>query len=90
MNKLPIPIEDWGVVESASNLGWRALEPGRRLVGNVSAHTELPCGLICTSPIVCVDEAAGMVETRNNVYRLGRCSGEYAIWLEREKPARAA
>jgi hypothetical protein len=89
MNKPPIRIEDWAVVESVSVLGWCALEPGRRLTGSVFGHETLPNGVIYTSPIVHVDEAEGLVETRNNRYRLGRCNAEYQRWLERES-ARAA
>jgi hypothetical protein len=90
MEKLPIAIENWGVVESASIVAWRALEPGHRLMGYVSTHSELPGGLICTSPIVRVDEAAGLVETRNNVYRLGRRHEEYDNWLQRQTTSKAA
>lgn len=90
MEKLPIPIEHWGVVESASIVAWRALEPGHRLMGYVSTHSNLPGGLICTSPIVRVDEAEGLVETRNNVYRLGRRNEDYDQWLQRQSSPKAA
>jgi hypothetical protein len=90
MNKAPISIENWAVVESVSMQGWSPLEPGRRLTGYVSGHTDLPAGFIYTSAIVNIDEAAGLVETRNNVYRLGRRSADYDVWLRRQQAARAA
>jgi hypothetical protein len=90
MNKPPIQIENWAVVESASVPTLRPLEPGHRLLGYVCAHAELSGGLICTSPIVHVDEAEGLVETRNNVYRLGRRNAEYEDWLQRQNTPRAA
>jgi len=88
--KPPIPIDDWAVVESASVPVWRALEPGHRLLGNVYSHADLPGGLICTSPIVQIDEAQGLVQTRNNVYRLGRRSQEYDNWVRAQETPRAA
>jgi hypothetical protein len=90
MEKPPIFLEDWGVVESASAPAWRALEPGRRLIGFVLGHDRLPNGLICTSPIVRIDETAGLVETRNTLYRLGRRNPEYEIWLQRQPAPKAA
>jgi hypothetical protein len=90
MDKLPIPIENWGVVENVSTPAWRALEPGRRLTGYVYSHGELPSGIIYTSAIVRIDVDSGLVETRNNLYRLGRPSAEYETWLLRQNPARAA
>jgi hypothetical protein len=90
MEKPPIRIDDWAVVESAGVPALRPLEPGYRLAGCVFDHGTLPNGLICTSPIVRVDEVAGIVETRNNVYRLGRRSQEYELWLQRQNTPRAA
>ncbi|HTV15604.1 MAG TPA: hypothetical protein VME68_12870 [Acidobacteriaceae bacterium] len=90
MEKQPIPIDDWAVVESASVPAWRALEPGHRLLGYVYTHSDLPGGLICTSPIVHVDEAQGLVETRNHVYRLGRRSEDYERWLRAQETPKAA
>jgi hypothetical protein len=90
MEKLPIRIENWAVVESVSMQGWSQMEPGRRLTGWVYAHAELPAGLIYTSEIVRVDEATGLVETRNNVYRLGERNPDYATWLQRQSTPRAA
>jgi hypothetical protein len=90
MNKSPILIDNWAVVESVSIQGWTALEPGRRLTGYVSAHSNLPAGFIYTSAIVSIDLDAGLVETRNNLYRLGRRSSEYNVWLERQNASRAA
>lgn len=90
MDKPPIPLENWGVVESASLPTWQALEPGHRLTGYVFGHGSLPNGLICTSPIVHIDHAAGLVATRNNVYRLGRRNPDYETWLHRQDAPRAA
>jgi hypothetical protein len=81
MNQLPIPIERWAVVDSVSTQRWSPLEPGHRLTGWVSAHGDLPVGVICTSAIVRIDDAEGLVETRNTLYRLGHCSPDYATWL---------
>ena len=89
MNKLLIPIESWAVVDNVSTLGWSPLEPGHRLTGWVSTHRDLPAGMIYTSAIIRIDEAEGLVETRNTLYRLGRCNPEYAAWL-RQSAARAA
>jgi hypothetical protein len=90
MEKSPIRIENWAVVESVSAQRWSLLEPDRRLTGYVSAHADLPAGLIYTSAIVRIDEAAGLVETRNNLYRLGRRNAEYETWLQRQTAPRAA
>jgi hypothetical protein len=90
MNKPPIPIENWAVVESVSTQGWSPLEPGRRLTGYVYAHADLPAGIIYTSAIVHIDEAEGLVETRNNLYRLGRRNPDYDTWLQRRAAPRAA
>jgi hypothetical protein len=90
MERPPIRIEDWAVVESVSAPAWRTLEPGFRLTGYVIGHGTLPNGLICSSPIVHIDHAAGMVVTRNNVYHLGRRSLDYERWLLRREASRAA
>jgi hypothetical protein len=90
MEKSPIPIENWSVVESVSMQGWSPLEPGRRLTGYVCTHADLPAGLIYTSAIIRIDEAAGLVETRNNLYRLGRRNPDYETWLQRQAALRAA
>jgi molybdopterin biosynthesis enzyme len=90
MEKSPVRIEDWAVVDSVSAAAWSALEPGRRLTGRVNTHAELPSGFIYTSVIVRVDEAEGLVETYNNIYQLGRRSSEYESWLQRQGTQRAA
>lgn len=90
MDKPPIPIENWAVVESVSMQGWSPLEPGHRLTGYVSTHTDLPAGFIYTSAIVRIDESKGLVETCNNLYRLGRRNSEYETWVRRQESARAA
>jgi len=89
MNKLAIPIESWAVVDSVSTQRWSPLEPGRRLMGWVSVHGDLPAGMICTSAILRIDEAEGLVETRNTLYRLGHSNPDYAAWL-RQSASRAA
>ncbi|HTW48441.1 MAG TPA: hypothetical protein VMD92_10850 [Acidobacteriaceae bacterium] len=90
MEKPPILIENWSVVESVSASEWCALEPGRRLTGYVYTHAELPRGLIYTSAIVRIDEASGLVETRNNLYQLGHRNDEYEHWLRAKDHPRAA
>ena len=89
MNKPTVPIENWAVVDSVSAQGWSLLKPGGRLTGWVSAHGDLPTGMICTSAIIQIDEAEGLVETRNTLYRLGRCNPDYVAWLH-QSATRAA
>jgi hypothetical protein len=90
MNKLTVPIENWAVVDSVSEQGWSPLEPGRRLTGWVSGHGDLPTGMIYTSAIIRIEEAEGLVETRNTLYRLGHCNPNYQAWLRQSTTTRAA
>lgn len=80
MEKLSAKIENWSVVDNLIFHGFRELEPGQRLTGYLMGHTDLPNGVIYTSVIQSVDQANGLVETGNTVYRLGKISEEYQSW----------
>jgi hypothetical protein len=93
MNKSDKPIvriENWSVVGSVVYYGYRSLEPGARLTGDVIGHTNLRNGTIYTSAILDIDLANGFVETHNSLYRLGEVSEDYARWLREQAKARAA
>ncbi|MGA8530614.1 MAG: hypothetical protein WB622_12930 [Acidobacteriaceae bacterium] len=90
MQKKIVRIENWAVVSSVIYDGFCELEPGRRLTGDVLAHTHLRNGLIYTSAILDVDRRRGFVETRNTIYELGRVNPEYEQWREAREKARAA
>ena len=82
-----VRIENWAVVGSVIFLGYRELEPGQRLTGDVMGRTNLRNGSIFTSAILSVDLERKRVETRNSVYELGTVSEDYARWMnERERP----
>jgi hypothetical protein len=85
-----VQIENWAVVGSVMFEGYRELEPGQRLVGDVFAHNNLRSGLIYTSAILSVDCASRLVETHNTVYRLGVVSEDYDSWASRQGQPRAA
>jgi hypothetical protein len=85
-----VQIENWAVVGSVMFEGYRELEPGQRLVGDVFAHNNLRSGLIYTSAILTVDLANRLVETRNTIYRLGAASEDYGNWASRQTQPRAA
>jgi hypothetical protein len=58
-------IDHWVVIEMATE---------SRLHGLVSGHPRqhaFPSGMVYTSPIVKLDEAAGVCETNNTIYTLG-------------------
>lgn len=95
MNKPDKPIvrvENWSVVGSVVYFGFRKLEPGARLTGDVIGHTNLRNGTIYTSAILSIDLANHLVETHNSIYRLGEVSEDYARWMDQdqEKPPVAA
>ena len=90
MQKKIVRIENWSVVSSVIYDGYCELEQGRRLTGDVLAHTQLRNGLIYTSAILNVDRRSGFVETRNTIYELGQINPEYQQWLEVREKARAA
>ncbi|HEX3661789.1 MAG TPA: hypothetical protein VHU89_10180 [Acidobacteriaceae bacterium] len=90
MQKKIVRIENWSVVSSVIYDGYCELEPGRRLTGDVLAHSHLRNGLIYTSAIQSVDRRGGFVETRNTVYELGQVNPEYEQWLQAREKARAA
>jgi hypothetical protein len=83
MDKPIVDISNWAVVEGVAHCAYGELAPGRRLTGYVLGHDDLPNGLIFTSLVVKVDHDAGLVQTMNHVYRLGRISDDYAHWLQR-------
>jgi hypothetical protein len=72
MDKLSAKIENWAVVDNLIFHGFRKLEPGQRLTGYLMGHSDLPNGVIYTAVIQSVDQANGLVETANSVYRLGQ------------------
>ncbi|HUB17596.1 MAG TPA: hypothetical protein VL990_03110 [Acidobacteriaceae bacterium] len=91
MEKPVIRIENWSVVASVLFRGYRKLEPGARLTGDVMGHTNLRNGTIYTSAILGVDLAGRLVETHNSIYHLGAVSVDYARWLQhQEEPPVAA
>ncbi|HEY1810160.1 MAG TPA: hypothetical protein VGG42_16470 [Acidobacteriaceae bacterium] len=83
-------IENWSVVSSVIYDGYCELEPGRRLTGDVLAHSQLRNGLIYTSAIQNIDRHSGLVETRNTIYELGQINPEYERWLEVRGKSQAA
>ena len=91
MQKPIVAIENWAVVQRAVALSYEELEPGRHLMGKVfGGHRGLPdADSIYTSPILHVDVAKGLVETRNTVYQLGKPSDGYKTW-EQERNEKAA
>jgi len=80
MDKLSAKIENWSVVDNLIFHGFRKLEPGQRLTGYLMGHSDLPNGVIYTSVIQRVDQANGVVETANTVYRLGQANEFYQQW----------
>jgi hypothetical protein len=90
MDKPVINIDNWAVVGSVIFEGYRELEPGQRLVGDVLGHKNLHSGLIYTSAILSVDLTSRLVETRNTLYRLGAVSQDYERWALLQKQPRAA
>jgi hypothetical protein len=80
MEKPLAKIDNWSVVGSVVLEGYRELEPGQRLTGEVLGHTDLPNGIIYTSAILSIDLENRQVETRNTVYELGRVNESYQRW----------
>lgn len=70
--------------------GYRELEPGQRLLGEVFGHANLRSGLIYTSAILSANLVTRMVETRNTIYHLGAVSQDYERWVWQQEEARAA
>jgi hypothetical protein len=90
MQKKIVRIENWSVVSSVIYDGYCELEPGRRLTGDVLAHSHLRNGLIYTSAIQNIDRRRGLVETRNTIYELGDVSPDYKRWMEAREKSQAA
>lgn len=87
MDKPLARIENWSVVGSVVLGGFREMEPGQRLTGEVLGHTNLPNGIIYTSAILTIDLENRRVETQNTVYELGHINEDYDRWSrERRKP----
>jgi hypothetical protein len=63
-----VRIENWAVVGSVIFRGYRELEPGQRLTGDVMGHTNLRNGSIYTSAILNIDLRNRVVETHNSLY----------------------
>ena len=90
MDKPVVRIENWSVVSSALFQGYRYLQPGQRLTGDVMGHTNLRNGSIYTSAILKIDLANRRVETHNSIYQLGEVSEDYARWMGGQEKPRAA
>jgi hypothetical protein len=90
MDKPIVRIENWSVVSSVLFRGYRKLEPGARLTGDVMGHTNLRNGSIYTSAILSIDLGSRLVETHNSLYLLGAVSEDYARWMWEQEKARAA
>jgi hypothetical protein len=84
-NKPLVRIENWSVVGSVIYYGFRNLEPGARLTGDVMGHSNLRNGTIYTSAILTIDRLRGMVETHNSIYSLGEVSEDYARWMDAQE-----
>jgi hypothetical protein len=85
MEKLSAKIDNWSVVDNLIFHGFRELEPGQRLTGYLMGHSDLPNGVIYTSVIQSVDQANGLVETANTVYRLGQVNEYYQHWAANQR-----
>ncbi|MGA8109123.1 MAG: hypothetical protein WB974_06790 [Acidobacteriaceae bacterium] len=88
MEKRRAKIENWSVVGSVVLGGYRELEPGQRLTGQVLGHTNLPNGIIYTSAILSIDWDNRLIETRNTVYELGDADPDYERWSADRRQAR--
>jgi len=74
-------IESWAVVDGVISQHFATLRPGKRLRGHVLGLAHISVAkLVHSSPIVRVDLAHGLVETRNTIYRLGEVSEDYDSW----------
>jgi hypothetical protein len=90
LEKPVVTIENWSVVGSIIYYGFRRLEPGARLTGDVMGHANLRNGTIYTSAILSIDAANEIVETHNSLYRLGEPCVDYTRWLDAQEKPRAA
>src|SRR5271154_7203538 len=82
-------IENWAVIQRGVFARYEELQPGKRLVGNVFGHTNLPdAELVYTSAILRINR--GLVETVNTVYQLGQASNAYKTWEQERKHNAAA
>jgi hypothetical protein len=90
MDKPIVRIENWSVVASVVNYGFRKLEQGQRLTGDVMGHTNLRNGSIYTSSILNIDLGNRLVETHNSLYQLGAVNEDYARWMWEQEKARIA
>jgi len=89
MEKLSAKVENWSIVDNLIFNGFRELEPGQRLTGYLTGHTDLPNGVILTSVIQSVDSTNGVVETLNTVYQLGKANKAYELWASEHRQAGA-
>jgi len=85
-----VRIENWSVVGSVVYYGFRRLEPGARLTGDVIGHGSVRNGIIYTSAILGIDLTNHLVETHNSIYQLGEVSEDYARWQREQARTRAA
>jgi len=74
-------IHSWAVVDTVLSHSFAALRAGNCLTGHISGLPHLTYAKVAyTSPIVKVDPARGLVETRHTIYRLGEISEAYGCW----------
>jgi hypothetical protein len=74
-------IQVWAVVEGVVSQHFARLQAGNCLRGHVLGLAHLSYAqLVHISPILKVDLAEELVETRNTIYRLGEVSEEYDSW----------
>jgi hypothetical protein len=84
-------LEDWAVVPSLKTGIYEELRPGNLLVGRAFGHQRIETGMfIFTSPIVYVDPANRVAETKNTSYCLGEPSHEYKVWSTQHSSQTAA
>lgn len=85
MQKPTVKIDDWAVVRTTNTGRYEQLGPGNLLVGRVFGHPKINEGsFIFSSPVVSVDDANRLVETRNTAYVLGKVSLEYKHWTREQ------
>jgi hypothetical protein len=81
MRKREVTLENWAAVRSAHSPSFEDLQPGVHLMGNAVGHDDLSdLSVIYTSRILNVDNANGLVETSNTLYRLGQPHETYKAW----------
>jgi len=81
MRKREVTLENWAAVRSAHSPSFEALQPGVHLMGDAIGRQDSPGRtFIYTTTIVNVDDANGLAETSNTLYRLGQPHEAYKAW----------